>query len=105
MNWIIINCNNLEESKHIGKSLLNDRLIACYDIIPQREASYFWPPRSGKIENIAGTMLIAVTVEEKFDLIESRVKKIHSDKIPFIGSLKFDRVNQDYLDWLNNELS
>ncbi len=104
VTWIIINCNNKKEADIIGKELLKQRLIGCFDIIPEREAAYFWPPKSGKIEKIKGSMLIGVTVPKKYNAIVKVVRKLHSDQIPFIGSLIFNTVNKDYYKWLKGEL-
>jgi periplasmic divalent cation tolerance protein len=104
VTWIIINCNNKKEADVIGKQLLKQRLIGCFDIIPEREAAYFWPPKSGKIEKIKGSMLIGVTVQKKYNAIVKVVRKLHSDQIPFIGSLLFNTVNKDYYKWLKGEL-
>lgn len=102
--WVIINCNSKKEADKIGRQLLQQRLVACFDIIPERESSYFWPPRSGKIESIKGSMLIAVTLPSKYSSITKLTRKIHSDKVPFIGRLKIDDVNRDYYLWLQSEL-
>jgi periplasmic divalent cation tolerance protein len=102
--WAIINCNSKKEADKIGRQLLKQRLIACFDIIPERESSYFWPPNTGKMESIKGSMLIGVTIASNYKAIATETKKLHSDKIPFIGSLKIENVNSDYSTWLQNEL-
>jgi periplasmic divalent cation tolerance protein len=102
--WLLNNCVNKEEAHKIGELLLKNRIIACYDIIPEREAAYFWPPKSGQIEKIKGSLLIGVTFEEKFSEAEQLIKENHSDDVPFIGSITINQVNQDYRDWLTNEL-
>ncbi len=102
--WLLNNCNSKEEAHKIGELLLQKRVIACFDVIPEREAVYFWPPKSGKTESVKGSLLIGVTFEEKFSEVEEIICENHSDKTPFIGSLIINQVNQDYRDWLENEL-
>lgn len=102
--WVIINCNSRQEADKIGEALLRQRLIACFDIIPERLTAYWWPPRSGKIEKRKGSMLIGVTVAAKYKKIVIAARKLHSDKTPFIGSIKIDQANTDYHRWLENEL-
>ena len=102
--WVIVNCTNKKEADNIGKVVLKKRLIACFDIIPEREAVYFWPPKSGKIEKLKGSMLIMVTLPSKFKAVTKAVRPLHSDTTPFIGLLPFAKVNADYLKWLKGEL-
>jgi periplasmic divalent cation tolerance protein len=104
INWVIVNCNSKKEAHAIGTALLKERLVACFDVIPEREAVYFWPPKSGKFEKVKGSMVIGVTIAKKYNGIEKLVKKIHSDKTPFIGTIAIDKVNTEYKTWLLNEL-
>jgi periplasmic divalent cation tolerance protein len=102
--WLLNNCTNKEEAHKIGELLLKNRAIACFDVIPEREAVYFWPPKSGKTEKIQGSLLIGVTFEEKFSEAENLIRQNHSDDVPFIGSITINQVNEDYKSWLINEL-
>ncbi len=104
ISWVVVNCTNKQQADRIGRALLKERLIACFDIIPEREAAYFWPPKSGKIEKIKGSMLIMVTLPSKYKAITKAVRPLHSDTTPFIGLLPFAEVNSDYLKWLKGEL-
>lgn len=104
VSWVVVNCTNKKEADRIGKAVLKERLIACFDIIPEREAVYFWPPKSGKIEKIKGSMLIMVTLSSKFKAVIKAVRPLHSDTTPFIGLLPFAEVNDDYFKWLKGEL-
>ena len=103
--WLLNNCPTKEEARKIGMLLLENRIIACYDIIPERETAYFWPPQSGQIEKGKGSLLIGVTFEEKFSAAEKLICENHSDKVPFVGSIAISQVNEDYRNWLKNELS
>ncbi|MDQ3018395.1 MAG: divalent cation tolerance protein CutA [bacterium] len=103
--WIIINCTNAKEAKKIGDALLHERSIACYDIIPERQAAYFWPPNTGKIERVKGSMLIGVTLPEKYKAVLPTARKLHKDEVPFIGSITIDNTNPDYYDWLKKEIN
>jgi uncharacterized protein involved in tolerance to divalent cations len=49
-------------------------------------------------------MFFGVTLPSKYKQIIPLVRRLHSDKVPFVGSLKIDNVNQDYYNWLKREL-
>jgi len=102
--WILVNCNSIKEAKRIGKEILKKRLSSCFDIIPRKVASYYWPPKSGKIETTKGATLILETFDEKYNLIKKEVKKLHSDKLPFIGFVEIKGLDEEYINWIRGEL-
>lgn len=102
--WVLINCNSVKEADKIGSELLKKRFISCYDILPRLKTAYFWPPKSKKIETGKGTVLIGITLPRNLNKAFKVVEKLHSDKVPFFGSLKIDNVNEDYYKWLKGEI-
>jgi len=101
--WVLVNCNNVKEADNIGRKVLTQRLAACFDIFSRYKAQYFWPPKSNKIETNRGCILIMETLPKYFRKIEKLVKEMHSDKLPFIGSMEIN-VHRDYVDWMKGEL-
>lgn len=102
--WIIVNCNNVKEADQIGKTILQQRLAACFEIIPRLLTRYFWPPKSGTIEKAKGCILILETLPFCKKNIEKYVKKLHSDRVPFIGTITIQNVRPEYAIWLKGEL-
>lgn len=102
--WVLVNCNSVEEADDIGKAALKQRLTSCFDIFPRLATYYFWPPKSGKIETAKGCLLVMETVQAHFKKLEKLVRKMHSDKLPFIGSIEID-VHPNYSKWVKGELS
>jgi len=72
-------------------------LASCFDIFERKLSQYFWPPKSGKIETSGGCLLIIETIGDKYDYVAKEVKKIHTDKLPFIGYVEIKNVSQEYL--------
>lgn len=103
ITWVLVNCNSKEEAERIGKEILKKRLISCFDIISRFLAAYFWPPNAGKIEASKGAILILETIGKESKIIEKEVKKLHSDKLPFIGSIGI-KVGKEYSDWVKGEI-
>ncbi len=102
--WILVNCNSIKEAKFIGEKILKKRSSVCFDIIPRHLAVYYWPPKSGKIEKAKGATLIIETFKEKYNLVAKEVKRLHSDKLPFIGFIEIKGMNKDYINWIKGEL-
>ncbi len=102
--WIIVSCNSVTEAKKIGLAVLKQRLAACFEILPRTGAWFFWPPKKNKIESVKGCLLVFDTLPKYFSQIEKEVKKLHSDKTPFVGSMEIKHINSKYLKWLKGEL-
>ncbi len=102
--WVLVNCNSIKEAQQIGKAILKRRFVSCFDIIPRHSASYYWPPKSGKIETTKGATLILETFGEKYNLIKKEIKKLHGDKLPFIGFVEIKGIDKEYINWIKGEL-
>jgi len=86
----------------MAKNLLEDRLIACANIIPQIESLYHW---EGKIEEERESILIAKTREDKVESVIKRVEEIHSYETPCILQIEVKKCSRGYLDWMDEELN
>lgn len=102
--WILVNCNSLKEAQKIGEEVLAKRLASCFDIFRREQATYFWPPKSGKKETVTGALLILETLENKYDQVSKLVTKLHSDDMPFIGYIPIQGVSKEYLKWIKGEI-
>jgi len=99
---IYITTSETLESKKIANALLEKRLVACTNIIPQITSLYLW---KGKIEMDNESLLIAKTRDDKVDQVIERVKELHSYETPCILQLEVKKGSEEYLQWMENELS
>ena len=111
--WVLVNCNSKKEAEKIGRKILEKRFCSCFDIIPRYLAVFYWPPteqarygqaQSGKIESIKGATLVLETFIEKYNLIKKEIKKLHSDKLPFIGFTEIKGLDKEYINWIKGEI-
>lgn len=102
--WILVNCNSIKEAELIGKKILKKRMCSCFDIISRHSAYFYWPPKSGKIEESGGAILILETLKGKYNLAAKEVRKIHSDKLPFMGFIEIKGVSKEYVNWARGEI-
>lgn len=98
---IYITTSGEEESKKIAKTLLEERTVACANIIPSMKSFYWW---EGKIEEDNESILILKTRSDKLDTLIRRVKDIHSYDIPCILEVSIQNGSEDYLKWLEDSL-
>ena len=104
MILVYITCDTVDQAKEIGKHLMNKRLCACVNIFPDMQPMFFWPPKSGKIDESKEVVLIAKTLEEKYEDLEKEVAKIHLSDTPCIISIPVTHVAKKYYEWLKGEL-
>ena len=104
MILIYITCNDKDEAKKIGTHLLKKRLCACFNIIDGMKATYWWPPKSDKIEESNETILIVKTLENKFDAIEQEVLRLHSSDTPCLIAIPTVNVAKKYFEWIKEEI-
>lgn len=99
---IYITTSEVMESKKIAMKLLEEKLVVCTNIVPQITSMYLW---KGDIEVDNESILIAKTRDDKVDQVMERVKELHSYETPCILQLEVKKGSEDYLQWMENELS
>ncbi len=102
--WVVVNSNSVKEADKIGKAILKERLCACYGIIPRIKSVYYWPPLSAKLEMSKGPLLTLETLPKNYLKITALVKKLHTDKVPFVGQFEFKNIESNFYSWLKNEI-
>lgn len=93
---------NKEEAKKIVRTLLEERLIACANIIDSVSSFFWW---QGKIENDKEFLVLMKSHEDLFKKLSERVIELHSYDVPEILALSIVNGSQDYLDWLRSCLN
>jgi len=88
-----------EKAKEVARQLLEQRLIACGNIIKSRSL-YRW---KGKIEDQGEYILLGKTVRRNWERIQDVVKKIHPYETPCVLEIPF-RANEPYGAWLTGEV-
>ncbi|MBU1026295.1 MAG: divalent-cation tolerance protein CutA [Candidatus Margulisbacteria bacterium] len=99
-NMVYITTKDKEEAKKIGKTLVEEKLTACVNIIDGMESIYRW---EGKIEEGREAILIAKTKQSLVKKLTERVKALHSYSCPAIIALPIESGSSDYLKWIDKE--
>ncbi|HIP34606.1 MAG TPA: divalent-cation tolerance protein CutA [Methanothermococcus okinawensis] len=103
MEYIIvfITVPNLEVGEKIGNTLVEKKLAACVNIIPEIKSVYFW---KGNVENDNEHLLIIKTRKDKFKSLEKKIKEIHPYEVPEIVAIPIVLGSTDYLNWIDETL-
>jgi periplasmic divalent cation tolerance protein len=84
----------------IGRALVEERLVACVNIIAGMRSIYRW---EGKVETASEVVLIAKSHTSRFKQLTKRVKELHPYACPCIVAWPIEAGYQPYLDWLAQE--
>jgi periplasmic divalent cation tolerance protein len=94
---VLVTCSSEEESLKIARSLVEERLAACVNIISPIRSIYRW---EGKIWDEKEWLLIIKTQKQRFEELEKKVISLHSYSAPEIISLPIEEGSSAYLNWI-----
>ena len=97
---VLVTCSSMEEAEKIGNSLVEKKLAACVNVVPEIKSIFYW---KGKISRENEILLIAKSRMELFDSIQSEIKELHSYEVPEIIALPISAGSEKYLDWIREE--
>lgn len=95
---VLITVPNEDEAVKISKTLVEEKLAGCVNIVKNIRSIYFW---KGKIEDDSEVLMIVKTSSDLFEELEKKVKSIHSYTVPEIIGIKINKGSADYLKWLD----
>ena len=98
---ILITAKDKVEAKAISDKLLQDKLIACANIVDGVESIFWW---QGKVDEAKEVFLILKSRRDKFEKIIQTVKSVHSYEVPEILALPVLEGNPDYLRWIDESV-
>jgi len=96
---LLVTAANWEEAEKISKALLNEKLIACANIIGPVNSLFWWHE---KIESAQEYVLLMKTRSEMFEKLAEKVKTLHSYEVPEIIAIPIVKVCTDYMEWLES---
>jgi periplasmic divalent cation tolerance protein len=88
-----------EEATKIVRALLEERLIACANIIDSVSSIFWW---QGKIEEEKEALAIMKSRDSLFGKLSQRVLELHSYDVPEILALPVVEGSPSYLDWMKS---
>lgn len=89
-----------EEAASIGRTLVEERLAACANILGGITSFYRW---EGAVQQGAETALIVKTRVGLVEPATERIKALHGSTCPCVVALPVQGGNPDFLDWIAAE--
>jgi periplasmic divalent cation tolerance protein len=94
---IFVTAASEQEAVSIGKTLVEEGLAACANIIPHIRSIYRW---KGEVWDEGETLMIIKSREEYFERIRNRIRELHSYEVPEITAIQLDTGDAAYLQWI-----
>lgn len=98
---VMTTVESAEEAARLGRTLIEERLVACATILPRAHSIYRW---QGNIESSDETLILLKTAVEQLPALESRLKELHTYETPEFLVLGVEAGSRSYLHWLTDSL-
>ena len=99
---IYTTCTNQQEAKRLANNMLNKKLVACANLIPQMTAIYRW---EGEIHTSQEVSLLLKTMTHHYAACEAYLLAHHSYDTPAIVSVPIDQISPAFARWIEAETS
>ena len=86
-----------DAAKNLAASLVEQRVAACVNILPQVQSVYRW---EGKITHDTEHLLLIKFAAGDFDRLCDAVLKLHPSELPEIIAVNVNDGHAPYLDWI-----
>src|SRR5215472_13257409 len=94
---VLTTAGSRDEARKIAHALVERKLAACVNIVPQIESVYRW---HGKVETATEWLLIIKSQAAAFERVRDAIKELHSYELPECVMLEVDAGSSSYLLWI-----
>jgi periplasmic divalent cation tolerance protein len=98
---VLTTSGSLEEARKIAHALIERRLAACVNIVPQIESVYRW---QGNAETATEWLLVIKTTAGMFAHVRDALHELHSYEIPECIAIGIEDGSAAYLEWIGESV-
>ena len=97
----ITTAGSREEAERIARTLVEERLVACVNIVDNVRSLYRW---QGEVESASESLLLMKTGESHVERLRKRLTELHSYELPEFVVLDIAGGSAAYFDWITGSL-
>lgn len=97
---VLTNCPDEETAGRIAVALVENRLAACVNALPEVESTYRW---QGKVEQAVEVPLLVKCTRERYAAVEEAIRQLHPYTVPEIIAVPVVAGFAPYLRWVADE--
>jgi periplasmic divalent cation tolerance protein len=94
---ILVTAGSPDEAERIGRTLVEERLIGCANVVGPIRSIYRW---EGAVEQATEHLLVLKARAGDVAVIEDRIRGLHSYEVPEVLALPVQAGSAAYLTWL-----
>jgi periplasmic divalent cation tolerance protein len=98
---VLSTCASEQEAESLARSVVEQRLAACVNVIPRMRSFYRW---KGALESAEEWLLLIKSTRERFPRLVAALEKAHSYEVPEIIALPVVDGAANYLNWIDSGL-
>jgi periplasmic divalent cation tolerance protein len=96
---VLVTTKDKAEADKISQTLLQEKLIACANIISPVSSCFLW---QGKIDRAEECLVVTKTHKDLFTELVVRVKALHSYEVPEVLAMPVVDGSGEYLAWMRS---
>jgi periplasmic divalent cation tolerance protein len=89
-----------EVAARIARALVEERLAACANLVPQLRSIYRW---QGRVEDASEVLMLIKTRADRVAALAERLRALHPYELPELVVLPVAAGLDAYLDWVRAE--
>ena len=90
-------CGSLDEARQTSRFLVEQRLVACANIIPWVESIFLWDEQ---LDTAQETKVLFKTTKDRFESVKKALLSRSKYEVPEILMIPILGGNEEYLDWV-----
>lgn len=94
---VLMTAPDEEKAASIARTLVEEGLIACANLVPQIRSIYRW---EGRVCDDREVLMVMKCARERFDALRARIVSLHAYDVPEVLQLDVAAGHQPYLDWV-----
>jgi periplasmic divalent cation tolerance protein len=94
---VLVTAGSAEEAARIGRALVEERLVACANVVGPIRSIYRW---EGRVEDAEEHLLLLKARAADAGALEARVRALHGYEVPEVLALPVRAGSEPYLRWL-----
>jgi periplasmic divalent cation tolerance protein len=98
---VLVTVGDPQEARRIGRTLVEERLAACVNVVPGVASTYWW---QGRVEHADEVLLVCKTRRDRVEAVVGRVRALHSYTVPEVVALPVVAGNPAYLAWIDDSV-